>query len=41
MAERAGATVTEINGSHSIFLSKPDVVASLITRAAKSKALAA
>jgi pimeloyl-ACP methyl ester carboxylesterase len=34
MAKRAGATVTEAEGSHSIFVSKPDVVASVIERAA-------
>jgi len=41
MAERAGATVAEVSGSHSIFLSKPDVVANLIATATRSKALAA
>jgi len=34
MAKRAGATVAEAEGSHAIFLSKPDVVASVIERAA-------
>jgi len=34
MAKRAGATVAEAEGSHAIFVSKPDVVASLIERAA-------
>jgi pimeloyl-ACP methyl ester carboxylesterase len=34
MAKRAGATVTEAEGSHAIFVSKPDVVASVIERAA-------
>jgi pimeloyl-ACP methyl ester carboxylesterase len=34
MAKRAGATVTEVAGNHAIFVSKPEVVASLIERAA-------
>ena len=34
MAERAGATVTEVPGSHSIYLSQPAAVADLITQAA-------
>lgn len=34
MAKRAGATVTEAEGSHAIFVSRPDVVASVIERAA-------
>ncbi len=34
MAKRAGATVTEAEGSHAIFVSKPDVVASVIEQAA-------
>jgi pimeloyl-ACP methyl ester carboxylesterase len=34
MAERAGATVTEAEGSHAIYVSKPDVVAALIKEAA-------
>ena len=34
MSERAGATVVETPGSHSIYVSKPDVVAGLIERAA-------
>jgi pimeloyl-ACP methyl ester carboxylesterase len=34
MAERAGATVTEAEGSHAIYVSKPDVVAALIKKAA-------
>jgi pimeloyl-ACP methyl ester carboxylesterase len=34
MAKRAGATVTETEGNHAIFVSKPDVVASVIERAA-------
>src|SRR3954469_15948386 len=34
MAERAGATVVEIAGSHSIFLSQPAAVAGIIEKAA-------
>jgi hypothetical protein len=36
MAERAGATIAEAPGSHSIYVSKPSAVASLITQAARS-----
>lgn len=36
MATRAGATVAEAAGSHAIYVSKPDVVAALIVKAAKS-----
>ena len=35
MAKRAGATVTEIAASHSVYVSKPNAVAALIERAAK------
>jgi pimeloyl-ACP methyl ester carboxylesterase len=34
MAERTGATVTEVPGSHSIYVSQPAAVAALITQAA-------
>jgi len=34
MAERAGATVTEAPGSHSVYLSQPQAVATLIKQAA-------
>jgi pimeloyl-ACP methyl ester carboxylesterase len=34
MAERAGATVVEVEGSHSIYLSQPAAVAALIEQAA-------
>ncbi len=34
MAERAGATVVEATGSHSIYLSQPAAVAQLIEQAA-------
>ena len=36
MAERAGATVVEVAGSHAVYVSQPDVDAGLIARAAKS-----
>ena len=38
MAERAGATVTEVPGSHSIYLSQPQAVADLIRQAAAGTA---
>jgi pimeloyl-ACP methyl ester carboxylesterase len=41
MAERAGATTTEMPGSHAIYVSRPDAVASLITQAARSLATTA
>jgi pimeloyl-ACP methyl ester carboxylesterase len=34
MAERAGAQVVEVSGSHSVYVSQPDAVADLIKRAA-------
>ena len=34
MAKRAGATVTEVQGSHAIYVSRPDVVAGFIANAA-------
>src|SRR3954462_10107131 len=36
MATRAGATVAEAVGSHAIYISKPEAVAALIAKAAKS-----
>jgi pimeloyl-ACP methyl ester carboxylesterase len=36
MAERIGATVTEVAGSHAIYVSQPAAVADLITQAARS-----
>jgi len=36
MAERTGATVTEVPGSHSIYISQPQAVAALITQAASA-----
>jgi pimeloyl-ACP methyl ester carboxylesterase len=38
MARRAGASVTEVAGSHAVFMSQPGAVASLIQNAAKSVA---
>jgi pimeloyl-ACP methyl ester carboxylesterase len=35
MAERAGARVTEVSGSHSVYISQPQVVAKLIKKAAR------
>ena len=35
MAERAGAAVVEISGSHAVYVSQPDKVAGLIAKAAK------
>jgi len=37
MAKRAGSTVAEAKGSHSIFVSQPEAVAKLIERAAQGK----
>src|SRR5437867_7287211 len=41
MAKRAGATVTEVKGSHSIYVSNPNAVADLIEKAADSVKAAA
>ena len=41
MAKRAGSTVVEINGSHAVYVSQPQAVASIIENAATSVALAA
>ena len=38
MADRAGATTTEIAGSHAIYVSRPGPVAALIGQAARSLA---
>jgi pimeloyl-ACP methyl ester carboxylesterase len=40
MSKRAGSTVVEVKGSHSVYVSKPRDVAELIEKAAKSLALA-
>jgi hypothetical protein len=41
MAQRAGATVVESAGSHSVYVSRPAVVAELIQRAVKDCAAGA
>jgi hypothetical protein len=38
MARRAGATVTEVAGSHAIYVSQPKAVAAFIERAAEELA---
>jgi pimeloyl-ACP methyl ester carboxylesterase len=38
MAQRIGATVTEVKASHAVFMTQPKVVADVIDRAAKSAA---
>ena len=35
MAKRAGATVVEVGGSHSVYVSQPMAVAALIAKASK------
>jgi pimeloyl-ACP methyl ester carboxylesterase len=39
MSKRAGATVTEVKGSHAVYVSQPKAVATLIAKAATSVAL--
>jgi pimeloyl-ACP methyl ester carboxylesterase len=41
MSKRAGSTVVEVKGSHSIYVSKPEAVAALIEKAANAVKLAA
>ena len=41
MSKRAGATVDEVKGSHAVYVSKPQAVASMIENAAKGVTLAA
>ena len=41
MSKRAGSTVVEVKGSHSVYVSQPQAVASLIENAAKGIAVAA
>ena len=36
MSQRAGSTVTEVRGTHAIYVSRPDTVVDLIVQAAKS-----
>jgi pimeloyl-ACP methyl ester carboxylesterase len=40
MSKRAGSTVVEVKGSHSIYVSKPEAVAALIEKAANAVKLA-
>ena len=40
MSRRAGSTVVEVNGSHAVYVSQPQAVASIIEKAAKGVALA-
>jgi pimeloyl-ACP methyl ester carboxylesterase len=40
MSKRAGATVVEVKGSHSVYVSQPKAVAALIAKAANGVALA-
>jgi pimeloyl-ACP methyl ester carboxylesterase len=41
MAKRAGAMIVEVKGSHSIYVSQPEAVATLIEKAAKGALLVA
>lgn len=41
MSKRAGSTVVEVKGSHSVYVSKPEEVAALIETAAKAVKLTA
>ena len=41
MAKRAGSTVSEVNGSHAVYVSQPKAVAEIIAKAAESVAVAA
>jgi pimeloyl-ACP methyl ester carboxylesterase len=41
MSKRAGSTVVEVKGSHSVYVSKPEEVAALIETAAKTVKVAA
>ena len=41
MSKRAGSTVVEVKGSHAIYVSQPQAVASLVTTAAKGAVAAA
>jgi len=40
MSKRAGSTVAEVNGSHAVYVSQPQAVAAIITKAAHGVALA-
>jgi hypothetical protein len=39
MAERAGASVTEVSGSHAVYVSEPSAVADMINAAVDSLVL--
>jgi len=41
MSRRAGATVTEVGGSHAVYVSQPEAVAALIREAATGVTTAA
>jgi pimeloyl-ACP methyl ester carboxylesterase len=41
MSKRAGSTVVEVKGSHSVYVSQPQAVADLIAKAAKGSAVTA
>jgi pimeloyl-ACP methyl ester carboxylesterase len=41
MSKRAGSTVSEVNGSHAVYVSQPQAVASLIEKVATSVPVAA
>ena len=41
MSKRAGSTVAEVRGSHAVYVSEPEAVASLIAKAARGAAMAA
>ena len=41
MSKRAGSEVVEVKGSHAVYVSQPEAVASLIDKAAKGVAVAA
>jgi len=40
MSKRAGSTVTEVSGSHAVYVSQPQAVAAIITKAAQAAAFA-
>jgi pimeloyl-ACP methyl ester carboxylesterase len=40
MSKRAGSTVTEVKGSHAVYVSQPQAVAAIITKAAHGVAVA-
>jgi hypothetical protein len=40
MSKRAGSTVVEVKGSHAVYVSRPQAVAAIVTKAAHGVALA-